>query len=313
MPLLNKQLSARDAAEATPSRSASALFPVCVNRRCNTGWLHVWRSRTAPVVEGGWSCSPACTRARIAELVHREREGHDQPAALHRHRIPIGLVLLQEGWITHDQLRRALEAQRAGSAGRLGAWLMEQCGLEERRVTQALSIQWNCPILTFDQERAGVAFSLVPRIFLDTFGFVPLRLLTAGILYIGFEDRIDHSLTLVIERMTGLRVEAGLVSGSEFRRARESVLTARFPRTRIIEAVNSEAMVDALVRLVEREKPVEARIVRVHGFYWLRLWKALGRSGASLPTTAVDGIADGSADWIANRMEDVISSVARFQ
>ncbi len=34
------------------------------------------------------------------------------PVAAHRHRVPIGLVLLAQGWITHDQLKHALEAQR---------------------------------------------------------------------------------------------------------------------------------------------------------------------------------------------------------
>ena len=301
MPVLEKRLATTEGPESSQRRRGSALFPMCANPKCGSSWLHIWRSRTAPVVEGGWACSSGCMRSRIEELVHREREGDTRAASLHRHRIPIGLVLLAEGWISRDQLRKALDAQKTGSAGRIGSWLMEHCGLEEHRVTQALSIQWNCPIFSHNSERMGKATSLVPRLFLDTFGFLPLRLSTAGILYIAFEDRIDHSLTLAIERMTGLRVEAGLVSGSEFRRFHDCILTAKFPRVRLIEAASVDAMVNALTRLVEKEKPLDARIVRVHGFYWLRLWKEMSRSWGDVDSLGGDGV------------EDVICSLTQFQ
>lgn len=301
MPVLEKRLATAESRESSQRRHGSALFPMCANPGCSSSWLHVWRSRKAPVIEGGWVCSPGCTSDRIEELIRREREGDVRPTVMHRHRIPIGLVLLAEGWISHDQLRKALEAQKAGSAGRIGSWLMEHCGLEEHRVTQALSIQWNCPIFSRNSERTASATSLIPRLFLDTFGFLPLRLSTTGILYIAFEDRIDHSLTLAIERMTGLRVEAGLVSGSEFRRLHDCILAAKFPRVRLIEAVTVDAMVNALTRLVEKEKPLDARIVRVHGFYWLRLWKVSGRSWPEVDSLPADGV------------EDIICSLTQFQ
>lgn len=301
MPVLGKRWTAAEVQETSLGERSAALFPACANPACASSWLQVWRNRKTPVIEGGWVCSPACTAARIAELLHRERNGHTETMVMHRHRIPIGLVLLAEGWITHDQLRRALEAQRAGAEGRIGTWLMKNCGLEEHRVTQALSIQWNCPIFWHKREQLDGAVSMVPRLFLDTFGFFPVRLSNAGILYIAFEDRIDHSLTLALERMTGLKVEAGLMSSSEFQLAHERLLTAKFPRARLIEAASVEAMVNALTRLVEKEKPAEVRIVRVHGFYWFRLWKHSGASQADLHPVAMDAF------------EDVICSLTRFQ
>jgi hypothetical protein len=50
----------------------------------------------------------------------------------HRHRIPLGLVMLEQGWITSGQLRQALDAQRGAGAGRLGQWLAHQQGVSER-------------------------------------------------------------------------------------------------------------------------------------------------------------------------------------
>lgn len=301
MPLLGTSSPTEQEERKPLQRRGRALFPVCANAKCSSGWLHVWRSHSTPIIEGGWTCSYSCTRARIAELVHRERTGHTQTAGMHRHRVPIGLVLLTEGWISRDDLRRGLSAQKAGEAVRLGTWLIKHCGLEERRVTQALSIQWNCPILPIDREHKTPVISAVPRLFLETFGCLPLRSSATGILYIAFDDRIDHSLTLAIERMSGLRVESGLIDSSEFRSAHRSILAARFPRARMVEASGIEAMVDALTAIVEREKPFQTRIVRVHGFYWLRVWKE---------PTSLEPKHDISAP---KGVEDVISSLTHFQ
>ena len=56
----------------------------------------------------------------------------------------------------------------------------------------------------------------MPRLFVDAFGALPLRVAAGKILYLGFEDRLDPALALALERMTGLRVESGLVQDSLF-------------------------------------------------------------------------------------------------
>jgi hypothetical protein len=301
MPILDQPLAATATRWASQVRRGTALFPICTSSECASSWLHIWRNRNVPMIEGGWVCSAGCTRARIDEIFRREHEGHTRTVAIHVHRIPIGLVLLREGWISHGELKKGLEAQKAGTADRIGSWLMQHCGLEESRVTQALSIQWNCPIFSRNSGEAAQNLSFIPRMLLDTFNFLPMRLSTTGILYIAFEDRIDHSLTLAIERMTGLRVEAGLMNGSEFRRAHDCMLAAKFPRARLIEAVDLHAMANTLTRLVEKEKPAEARLVRVHGFYWFRLWKETGPSASNVDRSSLGAV------------EDVICSLAQFQ
>ena len=72
--------------------------------------------------------------------------------------------------------------------------------------------------------------------------------------------------------MTGLRVEAGLVRESAFRPAHARLLEARFPAVELIEAATEPALAAALARAVERARPVEARLVRVHDCLWLRMW-----------------------------------------
>jgi hypothetical protein len=268
-----------------------ALLSVCANPKCATGRLHVWRNRTAPVLEGGWSCSSGCTHARLAQLMRREGEQRSPFPPTHRHRIPVGLVLLKKGWISQEQLKKALDEQRAGNAGRIGAWFVEHCSLEEFRLTQALSIQWNCPVFSLAEVATLPAVSPVPRLFMESFKFFPVRLSNTGILYLAFEDRIDHSVMFAIERITGLRVEAGLVHGSEFEREHKARMGARFLPAKMVEAVSMESLLGGLTNLIEKEKPLDTKVVRVHDFYWLRLWKESVRPAGS-PFVPADGILD---------------------
>lgn len=300
MPLLGAWRGGEDEAEGSrPGPRFSALFPECSNPHCGSGRLHLWRNRRTPVIEGGWVCSPACSLRRIQQAIARELEGSAPARELHRHRIPLGLILLDQGWIDHGQLKRALQAKRHGDPQRIGAWLMQHCALEEQRVTQALSLQWNCPVFSGEPDPLVLALSPIPRILLDALGVIPLRRAASGALYVAFEDRIDHSLTLAIERITGLPVQAGLLGGSAFRRHHGRMLAAGFPRARLIEASSAETLAPALTQLIEKAQPAEARLVRVDRFLWLRIWKQANPVPGGLHSSG--------------QPEDVICSITQFR
>jgi hypothetical protein len=259
----------------TPGRARPGFFQTCANPSCKSGWLHLWRSRTAPVFEGGWSCSAACTAARMSAAVRRELDARGSAEQSHRHRVPLGLVMMEQGWITSGQLRQALEAQRGAGAGRLGHWLVRRQGVSEQLVTRALGLQWSCAVLPLEFHDAEALTPLLPRLFVDAFGALPLRVAAGRLLYLGFEERLDPVLALAIERMTGLRVESGLVAGSQFRRAHACMLSSRFPPVELIEAGSEPAVVHALSKAIERTQPVESRLVRAHDCLWLRMWPRL--------------------------------------
>jgi hypothetical protein len=208
--------------------------------------------------------------------VHRELEGRSRGEGLaagqHRHRIPLGLMMLEQGWITSDQLRKAMEDQRAAARGRLGDWLVAGQGVPESLVTRALSLQWNCPVLGLDRHDPAQMAALLPRLFVEAFAALPLRVAGGSILYCGFEDRLDPVLALAAERMCGLRVESGVVPGSLFHEAHERLLSARFPAAELVSASSDAPLVRSLTRAIERVRPVESRLVRVHDCLWLRMW-----------------------------------------
>lgn len=262
-----------EAAARPETRRARPLWmPRCAHPDCDSGWLHLWRGRTAPIFEGGWCCSAHCMRARVEAALRRELSSRAPGLEGHRHRVPLGLAMLEQGWITAADLRGALAAQRAAGSGRFGQWLVRNGAADEATVTRALGLQWRCPVLPLDVHEAENLTRLLPRLFMDAFGALPLRVAASSILYLGFEDRLDPALALAVQRMTGLRVESGLVEESRFRAAHAQVLRARFPSTELLEAASESILARGFARAIEKLRPVEARLVRVHDCVWLRLW-----------------------------------------
>jgi hypothetical protein len=258
------------------ARTVSALLPQCGNVKCRSGWMKLWRSRQSPVLEGKWACSEACMQEIVRAAVLREAgelNSHRSQKATHQHRVPMGLVLLSRGVITQEQLRKALEAQRKAGKGRLGEWLIREGVANEEQVTRALSAQWNCPVLTGAPHDPALMASAFPRLLIDSAGAVPLRLAGRELLYIAFEDKIDRCLVLAVEQMLGLKVEAGVLRESDFRRVQQEMLRAAFPRTRLLEAANMRGLVHAITSMIEERKAVRSQIVRVHDYYWLRIWR----------------------------------------
>lgn len=241
----------------------------CANRGCHSGWFHLFRSRSRPIFEDGWTCSPECSHARVRNAIERELDGGLAVHDVHRHRVPLGLVMLEQGWITSAQLRGALSAQRTAGTGRLGEWLIDQGAADEGAVTRAVALQWSCPVLTTDLRIRPIA-GVMPRLFLDAFGALPLRI-ADKLIYLGFEEGLDRTLALAVERMTGLRVETGVVPSSVFRVLREQALQAEFPRLQLGEAVSVSAAAQMMARAVERTQPAASRLVRVHDCLWLRM------------------------------------------
>jgi len=250
----------------------TGIFTTCANPVCSSGWLKLLRPRSAPVFEGGWCCSAGCARTVIEAAIGRELDARAADGETHSHRIPLGLAMLEQGWITGPQLRGALLAQRSAGGGRLGYWLVRGQGVSEQLVTRALGIQWSCPVLSAEFHAVEGLAALVPRLFVDAFGALPLRTAAGRILYLGFEDRLDPVLALGVERMTGMRVECGLVAGSIFRPAHAAMLRARFAPVELMEASSEASLAQALALRLERSRPVDARLVRVHDCFWLRMW-----------------------------------------
>jgi hypothetical protein len=236
-------------------------------------------------------------RELVAAAVRRAMDGGDPVPSAHPHRLPMGLTLVEQGRITARQLHEALEGQRraaqeGGETMRLGEWLLRSGVLAEPALTRALGAQWNCPVFSLDGYRPQEVASALPRFLSDALGALPVRTPGGMRLHVAFSGRVDRSLSYALERMTGLKVVAGVARDSEFVAAQEQYLAAEGPRTRFLEAASSWVLVRTLAKLIETEKPVEARLVRVHDYYWLRLWRRSEEgSGLAAPDAVEDLLA----------------------
>lgn len=286
MPFLARESS------ALSRNSPQSRFPSCGNSQCVSSWLKVWRSRLGPVFEGSWLCSSDCVRTMVGAAIVREFAGEVSSFGTHRHRVPLGLLLLSRGVIDKQQLQGALRRQRA-SGGLLGSWLTREYGVPESEITKGLSVQWGCPVLRVEGHVPERMTMFAPRLLLEAFQILPLRVAGTALLYAGFREGIDRSLCFAMERMADLKVEAGVVNGSEFDRAHERLMRGNFPRARLVEASNIKALSGTLTRVIEEIRPCQSRMVRVHDYLWLRLWKRSDSAirGTNLPApSAVEDV-----------------------
>jgi hypothetical protein len=265
---------------------------MCGAPGCLGGWSVPWKSRRRPLFEEEWGCSSKCLSALVEASVRREVGGalrHWDDRA-HRHRVPLGLVLLAQGWITHPQLQTALDAQRRSRQGRIGDWLSRSCGLEEERIARGLGVQWSCPVLSMDNFSPRSMALVMPKRFVAEFGMVPLRTSGSKLLYLAFEERLDPTVALGVEQMSGLRAESGLLPASQFETVRAAILAAESVPMEMRPIADRDVLVTAIVRAIEQHQPVAARLVRVHHYYWLRLWLESGamKGDGRLPQSPVD-------------------------
>jgi hypothetical protein len=163
--------------------------------------------------------------------------------------------------------------QRTGQTRkRIGELLVQQGVVSELAVAQALGEQWSSPVLPTKGFEAGVSARMLPRLFAEAYGAMPVRVAGGALMYVAFRRLMDPCLTLAMEQIMGYRVEAGVMEDAAFERCHAEMLAARYPRLRLLEAGREFALIKALTRVLEGSKPMEARLARVHDCLWLRMW-----------------------------------------
>ncbi len=264
----------------------------CGNSDCSGGWAMPWRNRRRPVFEGHWGCSGRCVLAVVRAALRRE-QGNQKAAPAserHRHRVPLGLVMLAQGWITHPQLQTALAQQRASGTGRIGDWLVSECGLEAEQVTRGLSVQWGCPVLTMEGFSPRDMALVMPGVFVEEFAVLPLRIAGSRLIYLAWEDRVQASVAFAVERMSGLKAESGLLDSAQLKAARTRLLECDAVPTTVETLGDEDSLAARITAVLEQQQPVQSRLVRLHQYCWLRIWMESGTKGKAgdVPTSSED-------------------------
>lgn len=249
----------------------------CANAGCNGSWTAFLKDRRRPLFEGDWACSSLCVSALVAAAIHREvRQASADQAEPHRHRFPLGLVLLAKGWITYAQLQHALEAQQRTTARRIGQCLIEECGAAPEHIARALGVQWGCPLLTMEGFDPHTTVRTMPILLMETLGIAPLRIARDRTLYLGCVGQPDPVAALAIQRMIGLSVVCGLIDPKQLSLAHQALRAC--PRIEaVLEQVPSlDVLPKRIASAILTAQPRASRLVRVHQFFWLRMWLEAG-------------------------------------
>ena len=263
------QISLAAEPNGTQATGANRWTDVCGNRECRTGWLRLFRRRSLPRFEEQWACCAACMEQILADTVRTQIESWEPLPAERALRMPLGLILLSRGWITHRELQEALAAQRRAGSGRIGEWLSRLHGVSEETIAKALGIQWSCAVLPHGRPDLEFTPSLIPAFLRRRYSLALLRQGSDGALYLAGRHRAEHAAAHAVEHMLREPVHAAFIEDSAWnlQQAETADATELLP-----PAANGVAA--CIGELIERTRPVDARLVRVHNHLWLRIWLA---------------------------------------
>src|SRR5262249_29982065 len=190
--------------------------------------------------EGRTYCSALCLTPALEQRIRKLQSGfaNEKPRSS---RMPVGLLLLQRGLVSQDQLRTALGKQREAGKGRIGYWLRELGLVDEHSLTSALAQQYGCAVFPLERLPSPVTLeNLLPFTLLESVCAVPAYAESdKGSLYLAFGDRLDRSTLFAVEQMLG-RPTIGCV-------AKESVvyeLLEHYRRTTPRGEIHFESMRD---------------------------------------------------------------------
>jgi len=250
---------------------------VCTNPACPRRKTLLPRPRRRAhgfCAEDHWFCSPGCAHEfllyRVRALLSQFR--HAEPRAF---RVPIGMVLVNRGVVSRQQVQEALRLQTEATSRRLGECLMSMRLVTERQIAAALSQQWACPFYPLEsQPLEFLPFSIAPLELFRASSSVPAYLSPdSQSLHIAFSSRIDHTALYALESMLGCHTFPSIATSSAVQGALD-FQSAAFPRKDpFFETVRDPRDVSAiLVSYAAQFRASQLRLVRTQHHLWARFF-----------------------------------------
>ncbi len=251
--------------------------PPCALVSCSRYSQSLWqrlRHRQRPsgtFLQGAFYCQPQCLETALINQLSRLRVIAPSPPPPNR--IPLGLLMVARGKLTHTEVRAALEAQRRARYGRIGEWIEKLGFATEQEVTTALALQWGCPVATSFDPSTVQSLANIPLPILEAFQMLPLNYAVAtNTLYLAFGERVDHAALYAIEKILTCRTQPCVAGRKSI--ARQLEFMRQLPRTTDVEfgPMNDLAeMARIASSYTARLSPDEVRLSRIGRFIWLRL------------------------------------------
>ncbi len=239
-----------------------------------------FRRRTRPgfVVGASWYCGEGCLRQGLATILEALAQGRSRGVSVERSLRPtLGLLLMEQGKLTKEQLDHALEVQQHKPGLRIGELLVELGSVSEREVTQALSRQFAVPWVNFVKGQLSPAVrSLIPAVVARTYSVVPVdHQAAAGRILVAIVGPPDYAFVNGLSRMLELDVAVLVADASRLAQLIDQFYPESKAAERLMElgTVDAAALTDLIATQAERYSAEELRLERCGARLWLRLIK----------------------------------------
>jgi hypothetical protein len=227
--------------------------------------------RKAIVIDGSRYCLKTCLEVALGDALRSVRLSPPCPGVSHR--VPLGLLLLSRQQLSVEQLRAALETQRAAGRGKIGEWLQAMGFVDQQQVTSALARQWACPVLRTNSPMPCRSFPQIPTALLASFSMVPVGYARAGsTLHLAFGERIDYSVLYAIEQMTGCRTEPCMAVPSLVRQRLRALPEDGAETEMVFDRLAGDAEFSRIIRSYAIHVAArEIRLAACGRYLWVRL------------------------------------------
>jgi hypothetical protein len=234
-----------------------------------SAWLHATRGVE---FEGRWYCELSCLKSfvafRVQSLLASFRQ--EKPRAF---RLPLGLLLINRGALSQEQLRSALQQQRESGRGRIGDWFLQLGMVTEQQLTQALGQQWGCPVFPLDFQPAKLSWNdLLPVPLLESACAVLAHASPDGrLLHLAFADPVDHTFLYAVEQMLGCRTVACVSSASVIARLLDHLRRTAAREETSFDTVRDPCdMTSTICNYAEELQATRISLARAAAYLWVR-------------------------------------------
>jgi len=222
----------------------------------------------------GWYHDIACLKSALVNQLQHLLLSFAQETGK-PYRLPIGLLLVNRGAITPQDLRAALQLQRRAGYGKLGYWIRQIVDLNEGRLTAALGQQWGCPVFPLSQQSSYAAVRGCPPFpLLAAAKAVPAySALDGRQLHIAFSDHVDHTLLYALEEMLGCQTVACVSAESSVNLALEMMRRHESGDEICFDSVHDPVEIAAAIcSYAVQLRADRLKVVRAGGYIWAALF-----------------------------------------
>jgi hypothetical protein len=218
-----------------------------------------------------WFCTPECFESFLHNTITAAISTQQLNEPSKTRRMPLGLLLVQRGVISSDQLTMARAKQQVDGIN-LGSAVQVLGFATGEQVTAAVAAQWSCPVFSL----GGRSLSLpvrVPKRILEQYEMLPVHYVEADKrLMVGFVSGVQYQILSTIESITGCDALPCFITARDFQRHLQTIQPS--PENEII--FDRPMATPEIVRLgrnyVSQLGAKATRLGMCRDYLWIRLW-----------------------------------------